>query len=216
VVRERYGHTATVLPHPHVLEPERIAAARPREPADEVLVGLHAKSLRANMDVLAVADVLAGRPGVRLWIDIHDEVFEPGNYFHDPETGAALQALAAARPNTELRVHPYFSDDELWDYLQTIDVSVLPYRFGTHSGWLEACHDLGTTVLVPSCGFYAEQRPVLEYAHDEAGLDRASLRAAVDRARAEHPLAQATLEGRLHERREVAAAHARIYAGVLS
>ena len=34
-------------------------------------------------------------------------------------------------------------DDELWDYLQSLDVSVLPYRFGTHSGWLEACHDLG-------------------------------------------------------------------------
>ena len=58
-------------------------------------------------------------------------------------------------------MHDYFSDDELWDYLHALDVSVLPYRFGTHSGWLEACHDLGTTVVAPTCGFYAEQRPCL-------------------------------------------------------
>ena len=50
-------------------------------------------------------------------------------------------------------------------------MSVLPYRFGTHSGWLEACVDLGTAVVAPSCGFYAEQQPVHSYRHDEDGLD---------------------------------------------
>ena len=41
----------------------------------------------------------------------------------------------------------------------SVTVSVLPYRFGTHSGWLEACFDLGTAVIAPSCGFYKQQRP---------------------------------------------------------
>ena len=45
-----------------------------------------------------------------------------------------------------------FTDDELWDYLSSLDLCVLPYRFGTHSGWLEACVDLGTGVLVPNVG----------------------------------------------------------------
>ena len=61
-------------------------------------------------------------------------------------------------------MHDYFTDDELWDYLSSLDVSVLPYRFGTHSGWLEACFDLGTIVLAPDCGYYAEQRPCVTYA----------------------------------------------------
>ena len=76
---------------------------------------------------------------------------------------------------------------ELWEYLNAIDVSVLPYRFGTHSGWLEACFDLGTAVVAPSCGFYAEQRPCVIYRHDETGLDAASLAGAVRSAYAQAP-----------------------------
>ena len=52
-----------------------------------------------------------------------------------------------------------------------LDVSVLPYRFGTHSGWLEACFDLGTAVVAPSCGFYAEQRPCTDLPPRRDGLD---------------------------------------------
>ena len=54
-------------------------------------------------------------------------------------------------------------------------MSVLPYRFGTHSGWLEACRDLGTTVVAPDCGYYADQGPVLTYRMDEHRYDADSL-----------------------------------------
>ena len=58
-------------------------------------VGVHFKSLRANMDVPAVARVLAKTvatlPGARLQINIHHEVFAPGAHFYDPRTGAALR-----------------------------------------------------------------------------------------------------------------------------
>jgi len=73
-------------------------------------------------------------------------------------------------------------DAELWTYLAGLDVSVLPYRFGTHSGWLEACRDLGTTVIVPSCGYFAEQGPVVTYVHDEDDYDGGSLQSAVEEA----------------------------------
>ena len=82
---------------------------------------------------------------------------------HDAEFAGHLTRSADGGP-VELQVHDYFSDDELWGYLQGLDVSVLPYQFGTHSGWLEACYDLGTWVAAPDCGFYAEQRPCLTYA----------------------------------------------------
>src|SRR5206468_2013009 len=92
---------------------------------------------------------------------------------------AGYLASTAGRGDIDLRVHDCLSDEELWAYLENLDVSVLPYRFGTHSGWLEACHDLGTTVIAPSCGYFAEQRPCLRYRHDEEGFDPGSLQDAV-------------------------------------
>jgi hypothetical protein len=62
---------------------------------------------------------------------------------------AVAAALAASCPEADVRVHAPFSDEELWDRPEGLDHSVLPYRFGTRSGWL-ACHDLGTAVLAPT------------------------------------------------------------------
>jgi hypothetical protein len=122
---------------------------------------------------------------------------------------------AAASGALELEVHDCFSDEELWRYLESLDLSVLPYRFGTHSGWLEACFDLGTTVLAPTCGFFAQQRPCLTYRHDERGLDVASLQAAVRTAYEQRPLWQASLADRRQERDDLAAAHRAVYDAVL-
>ena len=161
----RWGRQATVLPHPHVV-PEKWLA-RPRPARETFVIGLHAKSLRANMDPLplveAIVAALPAMPGAVLRIDAHTDVMTSGYARHDAEFADRLTFLAEAG-RLDLRVHDYFSDDELWGYLQELDVSVLPYRFGTHSGWLEACHDLGTWVVAPDCGFYPQQRPCLTYA----------------------------------------------------
>jgi hypothetical protein len=92
---------------------------------------------------------------------------------------------------------------------------VLPYRFGTHSGWLELCRDLGTTVVAPTTGHLAEQGPVLTYVHDEDEYDATSLAAAVRRAWAERPDLGATVEERRRQRRAVAAAYDEVYRGAL-
>ena len=115
-------------------------------------------------------------------------------------------------------MHDYFSDDELWDYLQSLDVSVLPYRFGTHSGWLEACHDLGTTVVAPDCGHYADQRPCLLYGAPGAGSDDGAppLRDALADAYRDRPSWRAWPEERRRERHEVSRAHEQVYAAVLA
>jgi glycosyltransferase involved in cell wall biosynthesis len=217
MIAARWGRVAEVLPHPHIVDWATMSRRRPSHSG--YVVGLHAKSLRANMDVPAVASVLAatlaGIPDARLRIDIHHEVFDPGAYAYDPVVGRRLRALAATVDHVELHEHDYFSDDELWEYLHAIDVSVLPYRFGTHSGWLEACFDLGTAVVAPSCGFYAEQRPCLIYHHDETGLDGASLAHAVRSAYEQSPAPRADPRQRRRERRAVAAAHRSLYSRLL-
>ncbi|MFI1453845.1 glycosyltransferase family protein [Streptomyces roseus] len=216
-IRSRWNRTAAVLPHPHVVDLPLLGRARPAR--ERFRVGVHAKSLRPNMSVLPVvrvlADVVGELPDAELLVNIHREVADPASRGYAPQVMRALVELAD-RGLLELTVHDYFDDDQLWDYLASLDLSVLPYLFGTHSGWLEACHDLGTAVAAPDCGFYAEQRPCLTYGHSQqGGLDEESLREAVRTAYEERPAPRATTTHRARERAELAAAHRALYAGVL-
>ena len=115
-------------------------------------------------------------------------------------------------------MHGRFDHLDLERYLRRAHVTVLPYRWGTHSGWLELARDLGTRVVAPSCGHYAEQwSDVVTYGYDEAhGLDAPSLAAAVGDALSRPAPAPADRAGRLAEAAAVRAAHARTYAGVLA
>ena len=209
-----------VLPHPHVLDSARIG--RPRHKQSQFVVAVHAKSVRANMDLLPVLDtlvpVIEALPGAVLQIDLHDEVFEPESYWYAPELGAALREYGQ-HDHVEVRVHPYFTDDELWDYLSSVSVSVLPYRFGTHSGWLEACFDLGTAAVVPSCGFYGEQRPCEVFDFTEESFDPCSLHRAVrtvyDRWTAGIDAPRACWAQRRAERVRIARTHRDIYEAAL-
>jgi glycosyltransferase involved in cell wall biosynthesis len=215
-IRRQYGREAHVLPHPHVVPEQWLLAPRPRR--HHFTVGVHLKSLRANMDPLPVLEVLAkvvpAIPDGRLRVDVHCDVMTPGTQRHDPEVARAVSSLAEDE-HVDVEIHDFFTDDELWDYLSGLDVSVLPYRFGTHSGWLEACHDLGTVAAVPDCGFYDQQRPCLSYHLGPEGLDAASLEAAVQEAYANPREWRAAPEERHEERVALAAAHRRIYAEVL-
>ncbi|MBT2471524.1 glycosyltransferase [Streptomyces sp. ISL-66] len=217
-IRDRWNRTATVLPHPHVVELQRLG--RPRPPRDRFRVGVHAKSLRANMSVLPVVQVLADAvrdlPDAELQVNIHREVADPAAPAHAPQLLQELEELEG-RGRLTLTVHDSYDDDRLWDYLSSLDLSVLPYLFGTHSGWLEACHDLGTAVAAPDCGFYAQQRPCLTYGHTQrGGLDEESLREAVRTAYEERPAPRATAQHRTRERSELAAAHRDLYGSALS
>jgi hypothetical protein len=216
-IESRWGRRPIVLPHPHVVELDRIPAVRSAAGA-QFTVGVHCKSVRASMAPLpvirALADVVPALPGGRLQVNIHHDVFDPGGQRHDQDLARYL-AAAASDGQIDLRVHDCLSDDDLWTYLESLDVSVLPYRFGTHSGWLEACYDLGTTVIAPSCGYFAAQRPCLGYRHDESGLDAGSLRDAVLDAYQGRPHWQAHPADRRRERAAIAAAHRHLYEQLL-
>jgi glycosyltransferase involved in cell wall biosynthesis len=218
-IRRRWNREAVVLPHPHVVEADRMARVRRGGARREFRIGVHVKSLRASMNPLGVlrvlADAVAALPGGVLQVNGHRDVLLPSGARYDAELGAFLRD-AEAHGRVEVRIHDFLPDDELWDYLESLDVSVLPYRFGTHSGWLEACRDLGTAVVAPDCGYYREQGPVFRYVNDEAGLDAVSLVAAVRQAFDARPAEPVSVDERMRQRQAVADAHARLYRDLLS
>ena len=216
-IERRWGRRARVVPHPHVVDLATMTRAlevRPLWRNRPFRVGLHLKSLRANMDPMRIlptlVEAVGGLPDAVLQVNCHRDVLDADGARRDAELSAWLRDQAAAG-RLDLQVHDYFSDDDLWTYLASLDLSVLPYTFGTHSGWLEACRDLQTTVLAPSCGYYADQGPVLTYTNDGDDFDTDSLHDAVVRAHDERPRFGATLDERTAQRREVARAHEELY-----
>jgi glycosyltransferase involved in cell wall biosynthesis len=216
-IERRWGRTPSVVPHPHVVDLPTISRAltvRPLLRNRPFRVGLHLKSLRANMDPMrllpTLVETVAQLDDAVLQVNCHRDILDADGARRDAELSDWLRAEAGAR-RLELHVHDYYSDEDLWSYLASLDLSVLPYTFGTHSGWLEACRDLQTTVLAPSCGYYADQGPVLSYRHDERGLDAAGLVDAVRAAYAGHVEPGPTVEERRIQRARVAAAHDELY-----
>lgn len=131
---------------------------------------------------------------------------------NDPDAVRGELATAVAALGGRLLPSPErrLTDDELWDHLAGLDVLVLAYRFGTHSGFVEACFDLGTTVVAPRTGHWAEQHDVVVYDLDVPG----SLTAAVQTAYDQEPAAAADPAERAAQRQAVASAHAALYAQV--
>lgn len=217
-VRRRWGREALVLPHPHVVPLETMSLIRSarafRQQAPTFVVGVHLKSLRASSAPRRVlptlVDTLVDLPHSVLRVHLHREVLDPGHPRHDGGLLADLHAWAEA-DLIDLRMHDRLDDDALFASLAELDLCVLPYRFGTHSGWLEACRDVGTTVVAPTCGYLSEQGPVLTYMHEEAAYDAASLAAAVRRAWRLRPQWGAHPSERARQRAALATAHQALY-----
>jgi glycosyltransferase involved in cell wall biosynthesis len=179
-VTERWGVRPTVLPHPHLLPIEHVGARRAHR--SRPVVAVHAKYLRANLDPWPVLDALVADRSlaqhVSLRLDLDD------NALRSPRADAQLpDRLATYRADgVDVRIHPPFTDAELIDYLRHVDVMVLPYRFGTHSGWVEACYDSGVMPVVPDCGHFHEQQACPTFGFDRGRLDTAGLLDAVAQA----------------------------------
>lgn len=218
-LQRRHGRAATVVPHPQMAPDAwfaRADAARRARTSDVPRVGIHLRSLRANVRpgawIAGLAGAVADR-GARLRAFVNDDV-GPGT-----PAGRALAALRSALEGVpvDLVARPRPDDDGLAAELADLDVSVLPYAHGTHSGWLELCWDLGVRTLSPAVGAIADQHhePWALRTFDPA--DPASIAPALGRllaAPAPPPAA-----ARLAERRRVAernrAAHAAAYARAL-
>jgi hypothetical protein len=155
-------------------------------------------------------------PDAVLRVDVHLDVAEPTGRRHDPVLMARLRRLHEAG-DLWLATHDCFDDPGFVDYLASLRVSVLPYRFGTHSGWMEACRDLGVAVVAPDCGSYHDQGEVALYPCNEAsGFDPASCAAAIEQALQAPPPAPVPWQERARQRDELAARHRTLYRSLLS
>jgi hypothetical protein len=156
-IERRWGRAATVIPHPAMLTgPVPVTALRAGPP----LIGVHLRDLRPSIDGPGTVRTLAaalgrlaarGIPAAgRVWM--HARV-------RDPAGAAEVRATCAQADGIELIVAPRSGDAALIAELDALSVSLLPYRHGTHSGWLELCVDLGVPVAVPEVGHIGDQHP---------------------------------------------------------
>jgi beta-1,4-mannosyltransferase len=209
-IERRWGRRPSVVPHPHLAASGEIGT--PRQEHAPRVVGLHLKSLRANLLAVPVLQSLLVAvdrlPGTRLRVDVHEEALQQEFVRHDPEL---LRWLTQAGDRIDLRVHERFDDEALQEYLREIDVSVLAYAFGTHSGWLELCHDLGTPVLAGPTGYLADQQRLVQVSL----IDEDEVHVGLVRALAGYEGLAATPQERRRQRTEIAVAHRDLYRHLL-
>lgn len=224
-IERRWARPALVLPHPHVVPLEDMPQLQARSAVGAgrpFTVGVRIESLRPGMAPLPVIDVLVqvlrDLPEARLRVDAHRSLLDNAGARFDPQLAGALRAWHSGG-EIELCAHEDCTDAERWEYLADIDVSVLPYRFGTHSGWLEACHDIGTRVIAPTSGFFDQQGPVASYrwtgTAPDALLDAQSLAAAVYEVYQGGVAVPAAVGHRTAQRDAIAVAHDRLYRSLL-
>lgn len=225
-IRNRWGREAAVIAHPSLLSDDVDAPLVP--PSAGLRVGVHLKDLRPNVDAVGAVTTLidAVERLRRRGADVVAEV-RMHHAVRDPEAREAVRRLVGRSEAALLIEHERLDDLGLAMALSRLDVCLLPYRHGTHSGWLELCWDLGVSVAVPSgIGAYLDQHPddtVSAYdLGDGASLERAigALLDADGTTRAGSSERSATLAER-RARRVVddavgAAAHAELYRRVIA
>lgn len=96
-ISDRWDRKATVLPHPHVI-PRHTFASRANT-SGEFTVGVHAKSVRANMNPIPVIEALLAAADeyadVMVQINVHDEIHDPDNHWYNPAFAESLHDVAA-------------------------------------------------------------------------------------------------------------------------
>ena len=199
-IADRYGRTAIAVAHPSVVAPD------PELGAQRGLVGLRlgpASPAVPNPVGLvrgALSGALSGGGRLRVLVASGDAAALSGQ----------VRAMAD-RGDIELVVH----EPEEWAaQVQQLHVVVLPERYGTHSVDVEIARDVGTRVVAPSCGWFADQwSDVVTYGNDEeGGLDPVSLTAAVSAALTRPMPRPADRVWRAEQREAVRHVHAEEYA----
>lgn len=219
-ISDRWDRHAIVIPHPSVVAADAVTPAV--RSFDGIRIGVHLKDLRPNVDGPGTVRALLGAVA-RLRADGLPAIAEVRMHHRvrDEPAREEVRGLCATDENAMLIEHERLSDAELAIAVSGLDAYVLPYRHGTHSGWLEMCWDLGVPVVAPLVGHYVEQHPDGSVAIFESGDDSAlagALRGFVsgpDLSTAGTAERAALVTARREVRREtdaaVAAAHATLY-----
>lgn len=165
----RWGVEALVVPHPRLLDEAEISTAvragkHLRGPADSAVVGVLLERMGENIEGPELLDMLApvaaGRRGAHLRIVVEAQAWRDACGEDRESGGHHLVAELAAEGDWEsVRLIRYEALDlgPVLAEFAALDVCVLPYRFATHSTWLELCRDLGVAPVLPAVGFLREQ-----------------------------------------------------------
>jgi hypothetical protein len=177
-ISRRWAMTATVLPHPHVVDFVRMRTPRSRSRSSEPpVVGTHLGSLRLAADpvdfVAALSHAVRSQAGGRLRVHLNSSVSDPNAGAYAPRAVRQIERVVRETGGTVV-THPPLTDGQLWDHLSMLDVSVLPPVHGSHSVWPEACIDLGTWAVLPESHAAGQQSGTLTYpTNDTTDLARA-------------------------------------------
>ena len=157
-VRRGWGREATVLAHPTLLPLDAPAPAAQERP--ERVIGVHLRDLRPNIAAADAVEVLL------LALDDRSLASERavGRVLlnaatRDASLTARLGGMLRDRPDCELVVRDRPDDAALLAEIDELDVALLPYGHGTHSGWVELCFDRGVPVVGPASLAMAQQHP---------------------------------------------------------
>ena len=221
-IAQRWGRRATVIPHPRMLP----ADARPPHgaPHETIVAGVHLRDLRPNINGPAVTRALVGAIAQLRARSVPAEArVAMFDHVRDPVARDEVRAACAAAAHVSLVEQRRPDDTALIAALCALDVSVLPYTHGTHSGWAELCWDLAVPVVGAPVGYIAEQ-------HSDPGwfiacdpTDPASLAAAIEQVgaagRRDGTRGASTQRERRHQRDlqqpAITHAHRQVYARAL-
>ena len=156
----RWGVEPIVLPHPHAVDFVRMRAERPLRQGP-LRVGTHLAAMRLPIDPVVLVGALARATrevGADLVVHAHATVLDAGSSTYAPELVRTVHQLVREAGGS-LRMHRPLTDAQLWDHLYSLDVSVVPGLYGSHSIWPEACADLGTRALLPAGTHASHQQP---------------------------------------------------------
>ncbi|WP_278102687.1 glycosyltransferase [Microbacterium proteolyticum] len=216
-VERDYGRVSVVIPHPTLADGTALPVGRPHA---GTRVGVHLRDLRPNIDgvgtvatlVRAVADLRARGTDIEAVVRLNENV-------RDPDAAASIHALADGTDGVTVERAARLDDDALAAWLADLDVCLLPYSHGTHSGWAELCYDLAVPVVGTRVGHVAAQHPADFHAFrigDPVSLERAI----VDATAGGWSVAGSDARGaevarrrvdRLDERERVRQAHVAVY-----
>jgi len=224
-IGRRWGRRAEVVPHPHMYG---LATPFPQTPRhDQPVVGVDLRDLRPNIDALgtirtliaAVRRLRSGGKEIRIRVGLRDRV-------RDAVARERLRMLCAPFVWVELIEGPRPGDDDLARSLCELDATVLPYRHGTHSGWLELSWDLAVPIIAPAIGQFADQHADSDHLWSYAPGDVQGLAQSVAAAVKHMPLPagspergtlqQARRQARIADRSRIRTAHLRTYRRALA
>jgi hypothetical protein len=194
-IRRRWGRGCTVIAHPRMLAlelpppVEQLICAQSEIAPGRFTVGLHLRDLRPSIDGLGATRGLAGAIDLLRAqnVQAHGRIvlFDT---LRDPAAAGPIRALAANAPHLSLTEQPRASEAALAADLSALQVSLLPYRHGTHSGWAELCWDLAVPVVGTPVGYVAEQHDDLGWFTAADPTDPGSLAGALSHLAQSNPL----------------------------